>query len=119
MSYEEKRVEPLAVIVILAVIVLITTPLIMEIIDDAKKNAFRDSAYGIIKAVQNDSMKIGIQTGGFAVGKYNLAEGELNYKGSLPKQGKVALIYPSLYLKTTIKVAGGVGSRTNPYIIEK
>lgn len=84
-------IELLAVIVILAVIALITTPLIMGIIEDAKKNAFRDSAYGIIKAVQNDSMRIGIQTGGFAVGKYDLAEGELNYKGSLPKQGKAAI----------------------------
>lgn len=43
-------IELLAVIVILAVIALIATPLIMGVITDAKKNAFRDSAYEILKA---------------------------------------------------------------------
>lgn len=45
-------IELLAVIVILAVIALIATPLVLTIIDDAKKGADRDSAYGFIKAVQ-------------------------------------------------------------------
>lgn len=43
-------IEVLAVIVILAVIALITVPLIMNVLDKAKKGAFEDSAYGIIKA---------------------------------------------------------------------
>ncbi len=42
--------ELLAVIVILAVISLIATPLIMNVIEDAKKESARESAYGIIKA---------------------------------------------------------------------
>ncbi len=45
-------IELLAVIVILAVIALIATPLIMNVINDAKKNSFKDSAYGIKKAIE-------------------------------------------------------------------
>ena len=45
-------IELLAVIVILAVIALIATPLIMNVINDARKNSFKDSAYGITKAVE-------------------------------------------------------------------
>ncbi|MEG0025977.1 MAG: prepilin-type N-terminal cleavage/methylation domain-containing protein, partial [Bacilli bacterium] len=43
-------IELLAVIVILAIIALIAVPFIMNIIDKAKKSAFEDSAYGILKA---------------------------------------------------------------------
>jgi type IV pilus assembly protein PilA len=46
-------IELLAVIVILAVIALIATPLIMNVINDAKKNSAKDSAYGYTKAVEN------------------------------------------------------------------
>ena len=43
-------IELLAVIVILAIIALIATPIIVGVINDAKKNAFKDTAYGIIEA---------------------------------------------------------------------
>jgi len=45
-------VELLAVIVILAIIALITVPIILGVINDAKKGAAEDSAYGAIKATQ-------------------------------------------------------------------
>ena len=45
-------IELLAVIVILAVIALIATPVIMNAINDAKKGAAKDAAYGIVKAVE-------------------------------------------------------------------
>ena len=41
-------VELLAVIVILAIIALIATPIILNVIDDAKTNAAKNSAYGYI-----------------------------------------------------------------------
>ena len=44
-------VELLAVIVILAIIALITTPVILNVIEDARKNAAIDKAYGTISAV--------------------------------------------------------------------
>ena len=46
-------VELLAVIVILAIIALIATPIILNVISDAKKEAAKDSAYGYIEAIEN------------------------------------------------------------------
>ena len=43
-------IELLAVIVILAIIALIAVPVVMNIISKANKSAFKDSAYGILKA---------------------------------------------------------------------
>ena len=45
-------IELLAVIVILAIIALITTPIIVGVINDAKKNAFTDTAYGVAEAAK-------------------------------------------------------------------
>lgn len=45
-------IELLAVIVILAIIALIATPIILNMINDAKKSAAKDSAYGYIDAVE-------------------------------------------------------------------
>ncbi len=50
-------IELLAVIVILAVIALIATPLIMNVINNAKKGADRDAAYGVVKAVETSAMQ--------------------------------------------------------------
>lgn len=46
-------IELLAIIVILAVIAVITTPLILGIIDDAKKNTITDSAHGYKEGIYN------------------------------------------------------------------
>ena len=43
-------IELLAVIVILAIIALIAVPVVMNIINKANKSAFKDSAYGLLKA---------------------------------------------------------------------
>ena len=45
-------IELLAVIVILAIIALIATPIILNMINDARKSAAKDSAYGYIDAVE-------------------------------------------------------------------
>ena len=50
-------IELLAVIVILAIIALIATPIILNMIENAKKGAAKDSAYGYIEAIEyNNSM---------------------------------------------------------------
>lgn len=46
-------IELLAVIVILAVIALIATPMVLETINDAKEGAVKSSAYSVISAVEN------------------------------------------------------------------
>lgn len=43
-------IELLAVIVILAIIALIVTPIVLDTIDKANKNAFKNSAHGLISA---------------------------------------------------------------------
>ena len=45
-------IELLAVIVILAIIAVIATPIILGVIDDAKKSAANDSAYGALDALK-------------------------------------------------------------------
>ena len=45
-------IELLAVIVVLAVIALISTPVILNVIEKAEKGAFEDSAYGVIDAAK-------------------------------------------------------------------
>ena len=47
-------IELLAVIVILAVIALIATPMVLDTINDAKKGAVQSSAYNVISAVENE-----------------------------------------------------------------
>ncbi|MBS7020850.1 MAG: type II secretion system protein [Firmicutes bacterium] len=95
-------IELLAVIVILAVIALIATPLIMGTITKAKKNAFKDTAYGILKAGEKYTAEILLKS-------ENTYEGEtitlpnhdkLDYKGQDPiggqmiisKQGDISLV---------------------------
>ncbi len=56
-------IELLAVIVILAVIALIATPLIMNVINDAKKGAARDAGYNVIKAGELKAATEGIAGG--------------------------------------------------------
>ena len=45
-------IELLAVIVILAVIALIATPIVMNVINKARQKAAEDSAYGVMEAVK-------------------------------------------------------------------
>ena len=45
-------IELLAVIVILAIIALIATPIVMNLINKARKSSSEDSAYGIVKAAE-------------------------------------------------------------------
>ena len=98
-------IELLAVIVILAVIALIATPLIMGTITKAKKNSAVDSAYGYMKAVEQaiGEHQVDDPTGEFDVaGKtfttkdcgstitttsYPDLEITVNYKGSAPANG--------------------------------
>ncbi len=89
-------IELLAVIVILAIIALIATPIILNMINNARKSAAVDSAYGYIEAVEyNNSMNM------INKDKYSLIEdGEdidistitnINVKGTKPDSGKISI----------------------------
>ena len=56
-------IELLAVIVILAIIALIASPIIIGLIDDARKEAAASSAHGILKASENVFAKVLMKSG--------------------------------------------------------
>src|SRR5574344_1151050 len=56
-------IELLAVIVILAIIALIASPIIIGLIDDARKEAAANSAYGVYHSAQNVYAKVLLANG--------------------------------------------------------
>ncbi len=101
-------IELLAVMVILAIIIVITTPIILKSIDEAKKGAFRNSVYGIIKTGEYNYSQQLLKTGKNKNMEYIYENEEessptndnkLDYKGSKPiggiikinKKGEIAL----------------------------
>ena len=87
-------VELLAVIVILALIALIATPIILNVINDAKKQAAKDSAYGYMDAVEkyivsSELEDKSIQDGTYSVEKLNSMG--VSVKGSTPDNGNIEI----------------------------
>lgn len=99
-------IELLAIIVILAIIAVITVPLILGIIDDAKKNSIKDSAYGYTKSLTqsltttllDDNQKefpngiYHISENGKIVRSKDLEEFNPNITGNQPTDGWVKII---------------------------
>ena len=83
-------IELLAVIVILVIIALIATPMILGVIDSAKKGAAESSTYGYIDAIEKSNLQGMIDSGNYTTkkdGTYDLNTiGTVNYKGSSPEQ---------------------------------
>ena len=81
-------IELLAVIVILAIIALIATPMILGVIDSAKKGAAESSTYGYVDAIEKSDLQSMINTGNYtarADGTYDLSTlTNVNYKGKSP-----------------------------------
>ena len=93
-------IELLAVIVILAVIALIATPVIMNAISNAKQGAWKDAAYGIIKATENVYAKnfseVTDQVDTFFLYENGVMTSypsgkTIDYKGSVPQNGGIVL----------------------------
>lgn len=75
-------IELLAVIVILAIIALIATPMILGVIESGKKGAFESSARGIIKVAEEDFVQGQLTNSNLSYPHYYyLNESELEYKG--------------------------------------
>ncbi len=81
-------IELLAVIVILAIIALIATPMILGVIDSAKKGAAENSTYGYIDAIEKSDLKNMIDTENYTArtdGTYDLSTlANVSYKGQSP-----------------------------------
>ena len=114
-------IELLAVIVILAIIALIATPIIMGVIEDARKGAHKDAALGFGKAVETAIATQMIKCPNMTVSKVNVdtitiadctVDGSevtslsINYQGTKPDSGedKMGVSYDS----STGKVTGTV-----------
>ena len=91
-------VELLAVIVILGILALITTPLVLNTIDKTKKGATLVTASNYINSLEDEFVKkqilnvSNVEKGEYKVledGKYQIGEeiGSISMKGSLPKSG--------------------------------
>ena len=90
-------IELLAVIVILAIIALIATPIILNVIDTAKKGAKESSTLGYIDAVEKQVMLAQVDTAAtnIAQGTYTVAQLEalgVKIKGEAPKNDSVITI---------------------------
>ena len=84
-------IELLAVIVILAIIAVIATPLAINVINDAKKNAFKNTAYGLIDAVRLQYAENYLK-GNTDELFYTFPEAEgLKFSGESPKGGTIRL----------------------------
>ena len=108
-------IELLAVIVILAIIALIAVPVIMNIISESRKSAFKDTAYGIISAGElYYAEKLLDPNGMTEEATFTFTDGAvspsgLNVKGSLPKSG-------NMKISQNGKVAIAVSNGTTCYV---
>lgn len=98
-------IELLAVIIILAIIALIAVPQVIKILNDARRSAAEDSAYGVLKAAesyvatymmdnQGDWISDDVVFSCSSTGCTGTVDGEsvtLDFKGTKPEQGSVTL----------------------------
>ena len=87
-------VELLAVIVILAIIALIATPIILNVINDAKKQAAKDSAYGYMDAVEKYIVSSELEDKSIKDRTYSVEELNnmgVSVKGSTPDNGNIEI----------------------------
>ena len=89
-------IELLAIIVILAIIAVITVPVILDIIENAKKSTAETSALGYLNAVETkivmnnlDKTKNGIKDGNYSVDELSNMGVEVN--GNKPTSGSVII----------------------------
>jgi bacterial surface protein 26-residue repeat/prepilin-type N-terminal cleavage/methylation domain len=82
-------IELLAVVVILAVIALIATPIIINVIENARKKAFENSVYGVMETYKLDAINDVENIGK----RYNFPEAnaELKYTGTKMIRGSIFL----------------------------
>ena len=87
-------IELLAVIVILAIIALIATPIILSMINNARKSAAKSSAYGYIEAIDSNNGFADAEVEGYTKiedGTYDTSEISVRMKGKAPEGGEVTI----------------------------
>ena len=90
-------IELLAVIVILAIIALISTPLILGVIDKARIGSAESGTLGYLDSFENQMMinlvsgETKISDGTYAIGGTFLSANKISYKGEAPSKGKIVV----------------------------
>ena len=87
-------IELLAVIVILAIIALIATPIILSMINNARKSAAKSSAYGYIEAIDSNNGFADAEVEGYTKitdGTYDTSDITVSMKGKAPASGEVTI----------------------------
>ena len=84
-------IELLAVIVILAIIALIATPIILGIIDDARIGSIEASANGYVDAVEYNSARVALNGEEVLDGTYDVSKLEIDLDGEKPSSGTVLM----------------------------
>ena len=80
-------IELLAVIVVLAIIALIATPIVLNLINNARVGAAEQSATGYVKAVENAIMKDMLNDKNIPDGKYKYNYLTADINGTVPTSG--------------------------------
>ena len=102
-------VELLAVVIILAIISLITTPMVLNIIETAKLNAALASAAGYIEAVEKQTMQNIIMGGNTLPANKKVNINTLSYvkvSGNAPTAGRIYSDTKGLIKKAELCVEG-------------
>lgn len=90
-------IELLAIIVVLGIIMTVAIPIVLETVESAKKGAFRNTAYGIIKAAEMVYSKDVINgqineitfTYNNGIETSSVSGKKLNYNGTKPRSGTI------------------------------
>ena len=81
-------IELLAVIVVLAVIALIATPIVLNLVKTAKIGAAEQSVTGYVKAIENTIIKDMIDDKNISDGNYKYNSIEADISGKRPTSGE-------------------------------
>lgn len=97
-------IELLAVIVILAIIALITTPIVISSINTAREGAAKDSAYGVLKAVSEGYLESQINGSSNITSEYSFESNASNsftvtISGTKPSGGEVSVTNDKVTIK--------------------
>ena len=107
-------IELLAVLVILAIIALITTPIILDVIDDSRQKGAEDKAWGVIDAMKlaftedqtGDNPQYGVDGADRTVtfgGTPMVGSAEVKASGQMPESGTGQITEDGIITVTDLK----------------
>lgn len=93
-------VELLAVLVILGITALISVPIVGSVLEQMKVNNYRNSVYGLLRAVETDHTESGASTNEYIIVD-GVVEPDIGFTGKIEGSGSITYDENE---KTTIKI---------------